>query len=267
MTFNGTRPYMAPEMFEDRPYTDAVDLWALGMVIAWLMYGNPPRGYKGYEGSEWCEDVVSHFKEYEKRSQKIAASEHEQIELNLLVGQYMLKMNPEQRESAKGCQKRGDPLWQMLDQVSDGSNANNQEDPKKSSPTKTGAKSPDPYSKDNGLMRKNEASKEKGALAEEREDDPEAETEFSDPPRDEKGDLEQESPLNEAESRQMGGQFGNDSEAKTEFFEGDPPNSDEWRDLEREFPAKSGRRPRHFVHGNPVKEFGHIPEHPTIPDS
>ena len=41
-TFNGTQPYMAPEMFTNRPYTAATDPWALGMVVArYLSRGRP----------------------------------------------------------------------------------------------------------------------------------------------------------------------------------------------------------------------------------
>ena len=41
-TFNGTQPYMAPEMFTNRSYTAAVDPWALGIVVArYLTRGRP----------------------------------------------------------------------------------------------------------------------------------------------------------------------------------------------------------------------------------
>ena len=40
--FNGTQPYMTPEMFTSRPYTAATDPWALGMVVArYLSRGRP----------------------------------------------------------------------------------------------------------------------------------------------------------------------------------------------------------------------------------
>ena len=261
MTFKGTRHFMAPEMFEDRPYTAAVDLWALGMVIAWLMYGNNPQGHTRDEGPIWCEAVISNFQEHEKSSRAIMTSSNEQTELNLLVGQCMLKMKPEQRQSARGCQEKGYRLWHLLDHVSCGdSNATTQKDPKNLPPNETSANNSDPDSKQSGLVNKYEASLEHGALAEEREND----SQFSDePPSDEEGDLN-------AESGPGKGQPHNDSEAETEFPGEGPPNSDEWEDLEREFPrneAKSGRSPRHFVYGNSVKETGNEPEHSTAPSS
>ena len=49
-TFNGTQPYMAPEMFTNRPYTAAIDIWALGMVVARYLSRGRPGGYSGEEG-------------------------------------------------------------------------------------------------------------------------------------------------------------------------------------------------------------------------
>ena len=264
-TFNGTRPYMAPEMFKKRPYTNAVDLWALGMVIAWLMYGYPPRNYKGDEGREWCGVVVSHFKEYEKQSRDKATSDDDQTELNTLVSQYMLKLKPEKRESAQGCQEKGEHLWHLLDEVSgDGSNATTQKDEKKSSLDKTGTNNPNPCLMDSGLMGKDEAFTEKGALADEREGGHKAKPKLADPPPgDEESELEQQSSLDEAESGQTEDQLNNDSEAETEFSEGDSPDSTDWGDLEREFPPA----PRHFVCGGSVKESGSRPKHSMAPNS
>ena len=255
---------MAPEMFKKLPYTNAVDLWALDMVISWLMYGYPPRSHKRDEGPGWCRDVISHFKEYEKKTRDKATREDEQVALYLLVSQYMLKMEPEQRESAQGCQEKGEDLWHLLDQVSDdGGNENTQRDPKKSSPNKTSTNDPNPSLKDSGLIRKDEDCIEDGALADEREGDHKAETKLADsPPSDKERELEQQSSLDEAESDQNEGQLGNDSEAETEFSE-DSPDGTDWGDLERDFPPG----PRHFVCGSSVKAFANASEHSTTPDS
>ena len=117
-TPNGTKPYMAPEMFVNKPYTTAVDLWALGMVITWLSSISWPPGYKGDEGRKWCAAVVANFQRYEKQCARARGSNAlEQMALNFLVGQHMLRMKPEERESAVGCMDRGEFLWYLLAQA------------------------------------------------------------------------------------------------------------------------------------------------------
>ncbi len=107
-------------MFTHKTYTAAVDLWALGMVVAWLLSpGNPP-GYRGDEGVRWCAAVVAHFKKYEGRCLRaIATSAPEQIGLNFMVGRHMLRIKPEERQSAVGCLEQGEFLWYLLGQISD----------------------------------------------------------------------------------------------------------------------------------------------------
>ena len=102
-TFNGTAPWMAPEMFEDTSYTAAVDVWALGMVIARYLTRGRPGGYTGEEGARWCAAVVAHFQNYLKRSEAATNKEPERTRLNTLVGQHMLRLKPEERKSAPGC--------------------------------------------------------------------------------------------------------------------------------------------------------------------
>ena len=102
-TFNGTQPWMAPEMFEDTTYTAAVDVWALGMVIARYLTRGRPGGYTGEEGARWCAAVVAHFEYYLKRSEAPTIKEPERTRLNTLVGQHMLRLKPEERKSAPGC--------------------------------------------------------------------------------------------------------------------------------------------------------------------
>ena len=99
MTVKGTRPYMAPEMFERKPYTCKVDLWALGKIIADLLTRSWPPGYRGSEGQRWCDAVVTHFKGYRQWFEAIGSPRFQQNGLNFLVGEYMLRMNAEDRES------------------------------------------------------------------------------------------------------------------------------------------------------------------------
>ena len=102
-TFNGTKPYMAPEMFEDTTYTAAIDIWALGMVAARYLSRGRPEGYSGKEGLRWCAAVVAHFKIYTERSETEKVNDLERTRLNLLVRQHMLKIKPEERKTASGC--------------------------------------------------------------------------------------------------------------------------------------------------------------------
>ena len=110
-SMKGTKPYLAPEMFRGVPYTAKVDVYALGLVIAVLLMGGFPRAYRANEGSSWCRALISHFKRYEERIRSGGVSDLEQGSLTALVGEHMLRMKPEERESAPGCLKQGDFLW------------------------------------------------------------------------------------------------------------------------------------------------------------
>jgi serine/threonine protein kinase len=41
-TFCGTLDYMSPEMINSRPYTEKLDIWALGVLLYEMMHGYPP---------------------------------------------------------------------------------------------------------------------------------------------------------------------------------------------------------------------------------
>ena len=110
-SMKGTKPYLAPEMFRGVPYTAKVDVYALGLVIAVLLMGSFPRAYRANEGSSWCKALISHFKRYEEQIRSEGVSGLEQVSLTALVGEHMLQMKPEKRESASGCLRRGDFLW------------------------------------------------------------------------------------------------------------------------------------------------------------
>ena len=41
-TFCGTLEYMAPEMLQNEPHTNTLDLWSLGILLFELFHGNAP---------------------------------------------------------------------------------------------------------------------------------------------------------------------------------------------------------------------------------
>jgi serine/threonine protein kinase len=53
-SFCGTRYCMAPEILKNLPYDQAVDWWAVGIMIYQMIAGHPPFGYK--EEEDWDED-------------------------------------------------------------------------------------------------------------------------------------------------------------------------------------------------------------------
>ena len=125
-------------MFTDKLYTAAVDLYALGMVVAWLLLSSRPPGYRGDEGVRWSAAAVAHFKKYEGRGFGVMrSSAPEQIGLNFTMGRYMLRIKPEERQSAVACLERGEFLWYR---VSDGgSKSPTRENPTGSLPDVPGA--------------------------------------------------------------------------------------------------------------------------------
>ena len=81
------------------------------LVMARFLSGSVPREYRVDEGPSWCEPLIAHFKKYEERSGAVGVSELEQRSLNALVGGHMLRMKPEERESATGCLEQGYFRW------------------------------------------------------------------------------------------------------------------------------------------------------------
>lgn len=242
-TFAGTLPYMAPEVLEKEPYTAAVDMWGLGMVIATLSTGSWPPGYEGTEGARWCTAVVAHFTKWAK-----FCLVPEQIRLNALVQRHMLRVRPQDRESAVDCLDRGDYLWWMLGQDSkEGSKKSTQEDPTSAfpnTPRVNNADGPSIY-KNRGPTEKSGAPEEKAALEEEIGASGEYEC---------SGDIE--------------------SDAESEISEARTMDTDDWMDLERRHPfdegKEAGKRGRisgsqHFIHGSSVDRSENVPEDSTTP--
>ena len=43
-TYCGTEKYMAPEILDNKSYTRSVDLWALGVLFYFMLFGEYPFG-------------------------------------------------------------------------------------------------------------------------------------------------------------------------------------------------------------------------------
>ena len=66
MTVTGTSRYMAPEVFENRPYGSAADIYSLGVVLIEIWFGKLPSTLKASAEPlrdqltvlKWSEDTV-----------------------------------------------------------------------------------------------------------------------------------------------------------------------------------------------------------------
>ncbi|KAK5188666.1 Protein kinase protein rad53 [Exophiala xenobiotica] len=102
-TFCGSRMYAAPEIFLGQHYTNAVDIWSLGVIVMKFVYGLPQHGSakrKGKakqketlrsEGVSWCRSLIE------------SADDWESDPLIDFLTMHMLKWNPQQRLSAAEC--------------------------------------------------------------------------------------------------------------------------------------------------------------------
>ena len=236
-TLKGTLPFMAPEMFTNKPYTAAVDLWALGMVIARFLSVSSPESYKGTEGFKWCEAYVAHFKKHEERCKAHGVSEPNHIRLTVLVRKHMLKIKPKKRLSAPDCLEQGNLLWKMLDEVSNDSGKPLQKEDTRA------------------FLQENAAVDEESGVSEE--------------------DSGSEGTKNEPSAGHEPSK-DNDSEAETVKSGERTPNSNDWLSLERQFPmekangedneGRSGSA-QHFVYPNSADEHINAPEQPATADS
>ena len=98
VTHCGTFFYAAPEVHERKPYTTAVDIWSLGVVVFQYAYGlpeeapqrGPQRSMRG-RARAWCQQLVDEVNHGDSHP------------LKDLLSAYMLRMEPLQRLSADQC--------------------------------------------------------------------------------------------------------------------------------------------------------------------
>lgn len=112
-TFRGTPEYMPPEMYvvlrnrrDDVQYTDAVDIWSLGVVLAQITLNLPPLPReRGDYSANWCNDIVS----YIRRPRKLGPKER----FISFVRSEMLHIRPRERQSAEHCEAEASKLGTM----------------------------------------------------------------------------------------------------------------------------------------------------------
>ena len=99
----GTTKYMAPEVGQDKSYGFEADIWSLGVVILSCLQ-KLPQG-NGHPRPEWCANLrrmVSDYQSlFEQHSDKKPEVQKQATQLIRLLQEYMLRLNPANRLSAK----------------------------------------------------------------------------------------------------------------------------------------------------------------------
>ena len=88
----GTKPYMAPEIFDDEDYQPSVDLWSAGVIILQYAYGLPSRPIT----RNWCERISNYANDEARGLDPLIK----------ILQTGMLKMDPKERLSASECLKK-----------------------------------------------------------------------------------------------------------------------------------------------------------------
>ena len=92
-TWIGTYLYASPEMYEweEKPYTFAVDIWSLGIVVLDLTCGHPEPGSGKFNPAEWFPKIFEFIQ---------GPNSNELIDF---MSKHMLLVEPEKRLSASEC--------------------------------------------------------------------------------------------------------------------------------------------------------------------
>ncbi|KAK5454926.1 Protein kinase protein rad53 [Exophiala xenobiotica] len=106
-TFCGSPMYAAPEIFAGQHYTNAVDIWSLGVIVMKFTYGLPQ--FKEHEnlqarrefrlwGQAWCRYLIK------------AADDWDSDKLIDFLTQYMIRWEPGERLSATECLRKASQI-------------------------------------------------------------------------------------------------------------------------------------------------------------
>lgn len=96
----GTPSFLPPEFFvgTSKEYTNAVDVWSLGAVLAKLLAGHPAYTTEhNNDGRSWCKDIRCRLQEHFERNPN---------ELVRLLLDKVLRMNPAERVDAGELHRR-----------------------------------------------------------------------------------------------------------------------------------------------------------------
>ena len=99
----GTTKYMAPEVGQDKSYGFEADIWSLGVVILSCLR-KLPQG-NGHPRPEWCANLRRMVSDYQslfkQHSDKKPEVQKQATQIIRLLQEYMLRLNPANRLSAK----------------------------------------------------------------------------------------------------------------------------------------------------------------------
>lgn len=135
-TFCGSLRYLAPEIFDDKIFTNAVDIWSLGVIIRKYGFGLPKEDdlhqaakeldvqNKKKHGRRWCTAIIKGVTDLKPTVRPTVQPNSESKLIDLL--RKILVEDPTRRLTAKGCLDQGikiglfEPNTQPQDQVGGG---------------------------------------------------------------------------------------------------------------------------------------------------
>ena len=115
MSKQGTAEYIAPEVYDQKPYSFSADIWSLGVVLLECMY-KLPDGHPRTMGRSWYPEILSNLLAYYE-----LCKEHKDdvLEFTRSVIIVMLQMEADERPSARKCLEKRQRLRVSLAHTTD----------------------------------------------------------------------------------------------------------------------------------------------------